>query len=653
MRFALRQDYLRRKTIATVGLALLLTLSFICWYWLQRHNWLQEITLEIEATASPRMGLTTPTEGVLYLKTGSGGEKRVRAADWTSMIPKPMSRLRFDFAFDRYQDIVFFPDPSISKINIVALRLVSHRADESIHLPVDRAQIRQHLNLVERTSTSVTFARVNEKGLPAIDLRIADLIQQLPGPVPPLVGEIVFVFGAMFLAIFCLLSVLAESLLKKGSAPLTQPANWFRIGVVLGFVACMAAGAPKNSHPDEYLHVAAAQYYAQHWLPPDLTNPWVVPTFSHYGLSYLAGTDLGYLFAGKFLLLAEPIFPSSFVALRFFNVALLAALVLWFGFTFRDSPGCWVFLITPQLWYVFSAYNTDAWGVFVALLLVAQIAFEKSSLHRYLSSASATRNVWFILPPLILSCLLLAAKKNYVLVFFFFIAWLVWRLLKARSESRLRNQLVRLIPLLLIPPLLHIGLKTYQQVANRPALSTVIAQQAEKYADSEYKPSLLRGGASKSALTNLKDRGVSLTDLLIQKGWLYYTAGSFVGAYGWLEFYSPAPFYVVMALGWAVLLGAVFVGTIRNRSGPERLLHIVGWCCLPLVIALSIYFSWVHDFEPQGRYLFPFIPVLFYLMNAATQNVAGLLSKTTWFLWALSVYGFVFVGLTSLLAPRM
>ena len=29
-----------------------------------------------------------------------------------------------------------------------------------------------------------------------------------------------------------------------------------------------------------------------------------------------------------------------------------------------------------------------------------------------------------------------------------------------------------------------------------------------------------------------------------------------------------------------------------------------------LVIGASVYFSWVADYEPQGRYLFPIIPIL-------------------------------------------
>jgi hypothetical protein len=228
----------------------------------------------------------------------------------------------------------------------------------------------------------------------------------------------------------------------------------------------MAVAAPQNSHPDEYLHVEAARYYGPHWLPPSLSDEWVIPSLSHYGVTYLATPDMGYFFAGKFAFLSRFLFPDVFTALRFFNVVLLASLFFWSARVFRESPATGIFFLTPQLWYAFSAYNTEGWAFFVSLLLVGQVAAKDSSLQQYLSPppSGAIRR---IVPALLLSCLLALTKMNFfVIVFSFFVVWLIWQLVTCWSESRLGHGMMRILPLILLPLMLRFGVQTYQNAVN-------------------------------------------------------------------------------------------------------------------------------------------------------------------------------------------
>lgn len=47
-------------------------------------------------------------------------------------------------------------------------------------------------------------------------------------------------------------------------------------------VVLMAARSPINAHPDENLHLLAAQYFQTHWLPPPVGAPETAASYSRY-----------------------------------------------------------------------------------------------------------------------------------------------------------------------------------------------------------------------------------------------------------------------------------------------------------------------------------------------------------------------------------
>lgn len=642
-------NFSKHKKRASAAVALAVALVLTSYNWREQKEWLGEVTLEVQVSSAPNMGRSAPTKGALLLRRTNAKEKVLQSKDWTSTTAKPISRLRFDFPQGHYDRVIFFPDPILQEAEIRAVRLIPHGGGNATNVLLDRVQSEQSFVTADRTPEAVTFKRPGGAPLIAIALGIADVLEQVPAPPSPSLVETIFVFLAVFLGSYaCALFVFGSSTTRaRPGEGESLRVPFVRFGIIIGLVACMAAAAPDNSHPDEYLHLETARYYLHHWLPPALDNEWVVPSFSHYGVSYLMGTDVGYLVAGKFALICHGFFPDFFATLRFFNVVLLVVILLWSARVFRESRASWIFLLTPQLWYVFSAYNTEGWALFVALLLIGQIASKDSSLHAYLASPQSQTAVTRLLPALSLVCLLALSKANFLIVFFFFATWLVWRLTTVRAGARGLHGVARIIPLIVLPLLLQFGAQKYRHAVNHGDLESAILRQAEKYAQREFKPSALQMEPKRFPGLQMKARGVSFQDVLIRQQWLYRTAASFFGTYGWMTVTSPPLLYFLMGLGWIIFLAGALVATFRKSAALDQVFYATAWLYLPLMATIAAYYSWTSDFQPQGRYLFPFLPILFYLIHKVDPR-RRLMAATVWMLFLLSAYGFIFVGLRAL-----
>lgn len=649
MKFRLGPTLAQNRKAISLVLALIAAAVLASSNWREQKDWLGQITLEVQTSSAPNMGRSTPTRAALWLQTTDNKKNVVQSADWTSATAKPLSRLRFDFPAGHYERAVFFPDPALQTVEVGAVRLIRHGSGEATDVPLDRVQSQQPFVTSERTQASIIFQRPNDAPLIAIALGVTNWLEQKSPTSSPRLSEAVLVFLAILLTTYaCALFLIG--LLARAPEPPPSRAPLARFGIILGLVACMAAVAPDNSHPDEFLHVETARYYLHHWLPPALDNEWVVPTFSHYGLTYLVGADMGYIPAAKFALFCQPFFPDLFAALRFFNVALLVFLLLWSARVFRQSTATWLFLLTPQLWYVFAAYNTEGWALFVSWLLMGQIACNESSLHDYLTAPKARRAIGALIPALSLASLLLVTKKNFLFVFLFFVMWLIWNAM-TRRELRGLHGLIKILPLILIPLLLRFGVQTYQNAVNHNDLPRAVREQAEKYAQPEFKPSAFEAPGNSFPGVRMKEQGVTLQDVLIRNQWLYRTTASFFGTYGWMTITSSVFFYFWMGLGWAIFIGCALVATFTSAPKLERIFNAIAWLYLPLIVAISAYYSWIADFQAQGRYLFPFLAILFYLIYKVKPGPRWLITTTVWGLFLLSVYSFIFVGFRTLAHP--
>jgi hypothetical protein len=147
--------------------------------------------------------------------------------------------------------------------------------------------------------------------------------------------------------------------------------------VALCLIAAMAYLSPYNKHPDEFAHAAAAKYYERNWLPPEICQEGTEHTYSIYGSSRLNSKEVVYFLAGKFSAIIQLFVKKPYVRYRLFNVFLFLVIIILFHKQ-KDTRYLIVpFVISPQIWYVFSYFNSDAFSLFMALAVVFQLVYEK------------------------------------------------------------------------------------------------------------------------------------------------------------------------------------------------------------------------------------------------------------------------------------
>ena len=474
-------------------------------------------------------------------------------------------------------------------------------------------------------------------------------------------------------------------------------------------IAAMAVVAQTDVsvHPDELSHVASARYYYDHWLKPKIGAPETLDAHrtNVYGVGYLVGTDPVYQIASKFAVATWPIFENDVVALRMFNVALFGVLVVLALMTTGVRLALIPLLATPQAWYVFSYFNGDGLPLFLSILAVvafAGLAKPDKLQHRYpaemwtavfAGSLAALillskPNYWSVLGVI---ALLLVARTRYLTTTEFTSAifgWLLtlfgmffyldsasssptvirilpiliglgllsgvgWRFIHQAIREYARGTLsLHLIAFVLIGLTLVVGIKMLDETwKNPPPFSSeraaAIMAVTEATADAHHKPSaLLAHNLGKN--NRLHDQGVSLQEMLLGKNWFGKSIQSFIGVYGYLNIKPPNNLANALIIAFSILSITVLV--MADRSPVKSTRHAIALSLLVgvvTVIAASIGFSWVLDFQPQGRYLLAIVPILGGGLVVAGPGVAR--SKILYVIIAaaflLSAASFVFIGI--------
>jgi hypothetical protein len=444
---------------------------------------------------------------------------------------------------------------------------------------------------------------------------------------------------------FLLLVLLLHTLLK-GFAPLTQDFRYVPVllsGVTL-LTVVLAMTTNSGSHPDELVHEAAASYYEQHSLMPAAESPEIAATYSGYGVSRLNSREIAYLLIGKFSRLTEIFRLPSFQRQRLFNAALLACLVL---LTIKSGAARLLllpFLMTPQGWYLFGYCNSDAFALFLTLLAAQQLADPESQFNCLLTGR--TTGWWPVIQLGLLAGLLLLIKKNfYIVILFAAFCLLLEFIFRQRTFSW---PALRRIAVLIGIGMAIFGLRTGLDIyVNGWNKATKIQQLREARAERAYKPSTAL--AEQHPHLNLKGRGVSLQDLLGDKyRWGGHIIRSFYGVYGQMSVAADKSYFTLMIrCGWLFLI-FVYLTVLLRGGWPERLLLLNLTCCGFALICGGIWASWTKDFQPQGRYMLPMLPMLGLLLAKTEPLFPPLLLRTFFILmFLLSLSSFIFVALAS------
>lgn len=414
--------------------------------------------------------------------------------------------------------------------------------------------------------------------------------------------------------------------------------------IALTLIMAMSTISKENAHPDERVHVAGAEYYEYNTKPPQICDPNTLDTYSPYGASRLNSSELAYFFAGKFMRIASLVPLENHIKARYFNVALFAVLFVLAAINPIFRLLCLPLILSPQIWYLFSYFNSEAFAIFVSMLIAYQVvapqsAFKKLVRGEYrLGRAIAI----FVILALLASMFFFIKKTFYFFSLFIFVCGFFWWWLEGRKHDA-KVQYKSVFGIILSGALLFGGWSLYQNSINNFEHNQRIVDCKEQLARYIYKPSTPIGESAWSI--HWKEKGLSL-DFISQYRWFEKVFRSAFGYYGFFTLPASDQQYNAFRVLSGVLILYLFVFGLFRGSAFERSTLIAAILVTTSLIAAALWKAWVSDFQPQGRYLFAIIPILGVLFAWLHHRLnASVLSLMSLSLFGLSVFSFLAIAL--------
>ncbi len=416
------------------------------------------------------------------------------------------------------------------------------------------------------------------------------------------------------------------------------------MALVLGLIMAMAVVSRFNMHPDEYVHVRAAGFYETHWLPPAICAPEAAGTYSVHGVSRLDSFEAVYFFAGKFSRMLEMAPMERYLRLRFFNLALFGTL-LWLCLVKSRHRLLYLpLLASPQVWYIFSYFNSDAFSLFICFLLGYMVVERKSPASRLLlDDLPSTGFLIRLAFTGVLLTMVPLLKLNFYFFGIFLVVFLAIRLLENGFSLPAvvwkRLAMVALIALVLAAG--RFGFDVYQNGWHR---SEKLTDCRNRQARPRFRPDTPL--KDQYFGLNLRKRGVSVRQVFERYGWGRVSFQSTFGVYGYMSLYG-SPFYYQAVKYLLYLLAALLLWTTLWRTSLFLKMDMANLLmCAAALVAAAFWNSWNVDLQNQGRYFLPIFAMAGVLMVQAEKRLpAKLLNLVVICLFILGTYSFLFYGL--------
>lgn len=412
--------------------------------------------------------------------------------------------------------------------------------------------------------------------------------------------------------------------------------------LVLGLSLAMAIKAGFNASPDERDHFMAAEYYKTHSLTPVKFSDQAVYTYNAlWYYTRVCKKSLSYFLAGKFSDLVPP-HVESYHAVRFFGLFLL---VLFLFLIVRFPKHRYILLpilLMPQVWYLFCYPNEEALPLFLSFvwlltaeagkthLLAEHLTFRKGLLILFLGSISG---------------LLLLSKEHYQAFSLFYLFYLF--VLPVHFDQSFRQNVLRIVknfrlPLAVVLVALTVAGSRYLTVEKKQDLP--LRESTARYYElskEQYQAYLATGISGKARFGSY---------LRMMKTWCPVSTISTHGVYGYMK-YKPAPVYfrLVFAIIALLVLALLVVVIIKRNKELWFWIVVSALSVVAIIFASSYIYSFHYDYQAQGRYLFPVLPILGFTLYKIDQNVRLYYLKPFFVaLFFLGLYSFVFIGLVSI-----
>lgn len=404
-----------------------------------------------------------------------------------------------------------------------------------------------------------------------------------------------------------------------------------------------------NIHPDELVTYKAIEYYEHHNLAPDLRSPEIKDTFSLYGNNRLAESSLYYFIAGKITVLCNLIMTgNNFRVLNIMLLCIMCVICIKNLIRNKNSALMLALFTTPQLWYIYSYGTSDALDYFISFLCFYQV-INKDSMLNYILENKITKKDWPKLFEIsVLFSMLLMAKQNYYIIILFlaFILILRWAFINRESKKQLFFKYI----LVLVLCFSILGIRSIRDVYLYGGhKSEIKSQLKEEMAKTEFK--LSTKPEDRYVGLTLKERGVSLKSILIDRGFLKESFKSFIGKYGYMNIEGSNMYYLIMLILYLILYLIIAFYNLYKTNFRVKITFVGLNLLMLLNVVISVYNSWYIDFQAQGRYLFPILILLGYSVNQVPNIFSNKIFKVVLMLLSiLSIYSFILIGIKQLIA---
>lgn len=371
--------------------------------------------------------------------------------------------------------------------------------------------------------------------------------------------------------------------------------------------------------PDEATHFFLIEYLRIFESMPNVNSPAFMGRFSnfayaenffwYYGLPFPHA--IGGLLTG---ILGEYILPSPlwFLGVRLFNWVLSIFFViglirltreLGLSFFWAAIFGLFVALI-PQVVFVFSYFNSDAFGLVVVVWLL------NASLKYY--ARPGPRSAAFY--GLMLGLLFLA-KIYYWPAFVFCFVMHVANAIYGKSMKWSESALIVLVAVIVAGPMLAFVYVNFGEITGRSG-------QIDFSNLHKFHPGTGYGTCYVGC-----QEAIFLWSNIIP--WLMLTAKSYFSVTGWMNIYIDKYYYVAAGILALIIVGLAFVVLVmgfylkikRDLIEFELPVFLI-FGMFPSVVFVSMLASQATLPQPQGRYIFVTVPFLVYLLAIMAKRIS-------------------------------
>lgn len=405
------------------------------------------------------------------------------------------------------------------------------------------------------------------------------------------------------------------------------------VGIFL-FAVLFAWGfvQPITEQPDERCRYVIPYFIYSHGRLPVGTEAEVI--MSTYGISYAFFPGLPYIFMALFMKIVSFFTTNAYVMLMSARVVNMLAGVGTYCFVrktakklFAEPETGWLFTIAasfwPQVLFIFTYVNCDAFAYLSCSVMVYALV-------------GGLREGWTRKNYVTLAVGVSVCALSYYNAYGMIVASVLIFVLSFIQEKKNRYQ-TRVFDL---KGCLRIGLKItaivfvlagwwfirnmalydgdlFGMEANR--------RLAEVHAIDAYKPSLK---------VTLRNSGNPWYCLLINEQFRFLLKQSFFARFGNMTVLAPN--YIIRGFKMIVFVGALGL-LIPNRkktfTGIKRMAFAIGMLSAAgITFALTYWYSYANDYQPQGRYLLPAVIPLLCITCTGLQNITVLIKheKLKW-----------------------